>query len=89
VLVIEDLSSKEGKTSELAKLLAKVGANRRTLIAVEHKTPELIRASNNLTDIKLVQAQYLNVYDLMNADCVVLTKAALSVVTKWLEGGTN
>jgi large subunit ribosomal protein L4 len=89
VLVIEDLSSKQGKTSELAKLLTKVGANRRTLIAVEHKTPELIRASQNLTDTKLVQAQYLNVYDLMNADCVVLTKAALGVVTKWLEGGTK
>jgi large subunit ribosomal protein L4 len=89
VLVIEDLSSKQGKTSELAKLLTKVGANRRTLIAVEHKTPELIRASQNLTDTKLVQAQYLNVYDLMNADCVVLTKAALGVVTKWLEEGTK
>jgi large subunit ribosomal protein L4 len=89
LIVIEDLSSKDGKTAELAKLLNKVGATRRTLIAVESKTPELIRASKNLTDTKLVQAQYLNVYDLMNADCVLLTKSALSVVTKWLEGGAK
>jgi large subunit ribosomal protein L4 len=89
LIVIEDLSIKDGKTAELAKLLNKVGATRRTLIAVESKTPELIRASKNLTDTKLVQAQYLNVYDLMNADCVLLTKSALSVVTKWLEGGAK
>src|SRR5581483_2312010 len=39
VLVIEDLVSKEGKTTELAKLLKKVGAGRNVLIVVEQKTP--------------------------------------------------
>lgn len=89
LVVLEDLSSKDGKTAELAKLLAKVGATRRTLIAVDHKTAELVRASNNLTDTKLVQANYLNVYDILNADTIVLTSAALGVVTKWLEGETK
>lgn len=89
LVVIEDITSKDGKTSELAGLLKKLGANRRTLIAVDHKTAELQRASNNLQNVKLVQAQYLNVYDILNADHLVMTKAALDVVTKWLEGGAK
>jgi large subunit ribosomal protein L4 len=89
LVVIEDLASKEGKTSELAKLLSKIGANRRTLIAVEHKTPELVRACQNLTDTKIVQAKYLNVYDIINADTIVLTAAALTTITTWLDGGTK
>lgn len=89
LVVIEDITSKEGKTAELAKTLAKIGATRRTLIAVDHKTDELNRAVKNLPDTKLVQAKYLNVYDILNADMVVLTSAALVTVTEWLEGGTK
>lgn len=89
LVVIEDLVSKDGKTAELAKLLAKLGATRRTLIAVEHKTPELVRACSNLTNVKVVQATYLNVYDILNADSLILTTAALASVTTWLDGGTK
>jgi large subunit ribosomal protein L4 len=89
LVVIEDLASKEGKTSELAKLLSKIGANRRTLLVADHKTPELIRACQNLTDTKLVQSKYLNVYDVINADTIVMTSAALATVTTWLDGGTK
>ena len=89
LVVIEDLVSKDGKTAELAKTLAKIGATRRTLIAVDHKTDELVRASNNLADTKLVQANYMNVYDILNADTIVVTSAALAVITEWLEGGTK
>jgi large subunit ribosomal protein L4 len=89
VVVIEDIVSKEGKTSELAALLAKLGANRRTLIAVDHKEDMLVRASRNLTDVKLVQAKYLNVYDIMNADTVILTSDALKTVTEWLQPATK
>lgn len=86
LVVIEDL--KAAKTADLAKLLTKIGATRSTLIAVTDKTPELVRASNNLQDVKVVSATYLNVYDLMNADLVVLTSDALKAVTEWL-GGTK
>lgn len=85
LVVIEDINSKDGKTSELAKLLSKVGANRRTLIAVEHKTAELDRASRNLRDVKIAQANYLNVYDILNADTIILTQKGLEVVTNWLK----
>ena len=82
LVVIDDL--KADKTAELAKLFAKIGANRRVMAVVENKTPELVRASNNLKDVTLVQANYVNVYDVLNADTIVLTSDALKTVTAWL-----
>jgi large subunit ribosomal protein L4 len=86
VAVIEDIAVKTGKTSELVKLLAKIKATKNVLLVVENKTPELMQASQNLQYVKVVQAQYVNSYDALNADSIVFTTAALTAVTNWLGG---
>ena len=60
VSVIEAIEVKSGKTADLVKLLAKVSATRNVLLVVDHKTPELDRASRNLADVKVVAAKYVN-----------------------------
>ncbi len=84
-IVLEDLGF-TGKTTDAVTLLDKIGANRSTLIVVESKTPAFERSVSNLGNIKLVTAQYLNVYDVLNADHIVITTKALDVVTEWLGG---
>lgn len=84
IIVIEDFEIKNSKTSELNSLLSKVGVTRNTLLAVEHKTDDLTRSSKNLGKVKLVQAKYINVFDVMNADHIVITKSALNAVHEWL-----
>jgi len=84
IAVIEKIASKDGKTAELAKLLAKMGTTRGVLIVVPHKTDELIRASHNLQEVKLVSAKYLNVYDILNAHNIVMTADAVLIVEEWL-----
>jgi large subunit ribosomal protein L4 len=84
IVVIEEMVSKDGKTAELAKLLAKIGASRNTLIIVDQKTPELERASRNLANVKVVSATYVNVYDTLNADCIIFSQPALAATTSWL-----
>jgi large subunit ribosomal protein L4 len=84
IIVVEDLVSKEGKTAELAAMLAKIGATRRTLVVVANKSATLVRATSNIGDVKLIQATYLNVFDALNADSIVMTHEALSAVTEWL-----
>lgn len=86
LIVMEDLEVKSGKTADFAKTMAKVGATGRVLVAVEHKSDELVRASRNLAGTKVVQATYLNVYDVLNADHIVVTEAALKSVSAWLGG---
>jgi large subunit ribosomal protein L4 len=85
VVVIEDIVSKEGKTAELSKLLTKIAAKRNVVLVVEHKTPELARASSNLQNVILTTSTYLNVYDILNADNLVFTNDALAKTTEWLK----
>lgn len=85
-VVIEDFAVKDGKTKTAVALLAKVNAPSRTLLVVEPKTPELVRATANIPEVKLVAAMHLNVFDVMNATNIVMTKAAVTVVNAWLGG---
>jgi len=84
VTVVEDLVSKEGKTAELSKFLKKIDADRNVLIVVDNKQPELLRAAANLSGVIVVGAHYVNVYDVLNADTIVFTQAALKNTTEWL-----
>lgn len=84
-VVIEDISLK-GKTADAVKLLDKLGATKNVLIVVEAKTPELTRSVSNLQNVQVVTARYLNVYDILNADSIVLTNKALATVHEWLGG---
>ena len=73
-----------GKTAEVATWLADNKFDRRVLIVVDDKTPAIVRATNNLQDVKLVRATYLNVFDVMNADHIVMGTKAVAVVETWL-----
>ena len=84
LVVVEDVVSKEGKTAELSKFLAKVDATRNVLMVVDQKTPELIRASRNIQGLIIVSSHYVNVYDVLNADKIIFSQAALAQTTEWL-----
>ncbi|HSX08405.1 MAG TPA: 50S ribosomal protein L4 [Candidatus Saccharimonadales bacterium] len=88
IKVIEAFESKDGKVAKAVELLGKIDAKGSTLLVVDHKDELTVRATNNLPKVKLVQAKYLNVYDLLNADTVVISEKALAIVHEWL-GGTK
>lgn len=73
-----------GKTAEVAKFLADNKFTRKALIVVDEKTPELERATRNIQNVKLVRATYLNVYDILNADHIVIAPKAVAAIQTWL-----
>ena len=83
IVVIDDIKT-SGKTADMAKFLADNKATGTVVISVATKTPELVRATNNLANVSLVQATYLNVFTILNADVLVMTKAAVKAVEEWL-----
>ena len=76
-----------GKTTDTVKFLADNKLDRKVLIVVDEKTPELIRSTNNLQNALLIRANYLSVYHILNADAIVLTPASIEVIKKWLSKG--
>lgn len=87
ISVIEAFDAKSGKTADVVKFLGKIDAKRNILLVVEAKTEEITRATRNIQDLKVVQARYLNVYDIMNADSIVLTSKSVDTIAEWLVGG--
>lgn len=85
LIVIESFDLK-GKTQEAAALFEKLGATKSTLVVLANKTDTALRATNNLSNVKLVQAQYVNVFDVLNADSIVIASDALEILSKWLGG---
>ena len=87
VIVLETPAKLTGKTKDAVKILKDLKLEGKNVLAVANeKTPEVLRSTNNLPNVKLVRATYLNVFDIMNADAIVFSDAALKVATKWLKG---
>lgn len=85
VMVLDEPVQLSGKTKEAYALLQKLGiADKQVLAVVKEKTPELLRATNNIPNLKLVRATYLTVFDILNADVVVFSPDALTATEAWL-----
>ena len=83
-IVVADVKA-TGKTAEVAKFLADNKYDRKVLVVVDEKKPELMRATNNLQNVLVVRANYLSVYHILNADTILLSPKALPVLTTWLD----
>ena len=87
VLVLPADVKLTGKTKDAVKVLKDMKLEGKNVLAVAaEKTPEVLRSTNNLPNVKLVRATYLNVFDIMNADAVVFSEAGLKATTEWLLG---
>lgn len=84
ISVIETFDCKDGKTAPVVKLLAKLNAVKNVLLVVSVKDEMVVRATKNIPDLKVVQARYLNVYDLLNADSIIISQKSLDIIAEWL-----
>ena len=87
VFVLDKEVKLTGKTKDAVKVLKDMKLDGKNVLAVAaEKTPEVLRSTNNLPNVKLVRATYLNVFDIMNADAIVFSEAALKATENWLLG---
>ena len=87
VFVLDKDVKLTGKTKDATKVLEDMKLEGKNVLAVAaEKTPEVLRSTNNLPNVKLVRATYLNVFDIMNADAIVFSEAALKATENWLIG---
>lgn len=83
-VIVESIAT-TGKTKEVAKKLNDLKlADKAVLMVVSEKAPEVLRATNNIPNLKLVRATYLNVFDVLNADAIIFSETALKATENWL-----
>ena len=82
--IIKDFGTKMEipKTSEILALLKRVGIKTedKILIILTHPSEIIKRSIRNLEKIKLISADQLNVFDLLNANSLVIGEDALSTI---------
>ncbi len=83
IIAVESLKFDEAKTKNLAAVLAKLpSSGKKTLVITtpENKTASV--AAKNLEKVNTLPAHALNVVDLLKNEYVVVTKAAIEVLTQ-------
>ncbi len=75
--IIDNLDVKDGKTKVLAGQLEKLGLNSALFIDGDAINVSFAKASSNLVGINVLPAVGANVYDILRADALVLTRAAV------------
>jgi large subunit ribosomal protein L4 len=85
-IVVKDVKT-TGKTSEIVKFLADNKFARKTLVVVDEKTPVLMRSTNNLQKVMVVRSTYLNVFNILNADHIVIAPSSVKTIDAWLNAG--
>ena len=76
LIVVDKLELKEAKTKLMAETLKKLQAEKKALVILPEREESIIRATANLPQAKVSYVNTLNVYDILNADKLVMTVAA-------------
>lgn len=79
VKVYDAIELKEPRTKAVLAFLKKVGIDN-GLIVIEGRNSNLELATRNLKDFKVLKAAGINVYDILNYDNLLITKAALEKI---------
>ena len=69
---------------KVLNVLESLKANRKTLIVVEELTENLILATRNLENVVLIDADEINTLDVVSADNMIITEAAVKRIEEVL-----
>jgi len=80
IIVVEDAKAAEAKTKALKAQLAKLGLTSALIIDGAELDNNFALASRNIPHLDVLPVQGINVYDILRANTLVLTKAAVSAL---------
>jgi len=87
IVVVDELKLKEPKTKEMNAALKKLVGDNTALILVSNQGENeamVARSARNLPYAKILQANYLNIRDLLGYDKVILPLGALEIISEQL-----
>ena len=77
IIVVDQIKFEEVKTKCAAKMLDALKIEKRSLLVLEGRDESIIRATKNLALLDDSYVNTLNVYDILRADKLIVTRAAM------------
>ena len=82
IVVIDEIKMDAPKTKEFASFLAAVGAAKKPLVITAAADQNVVKSGRNIPGCNVTFANLINVYDIVNAEKLVLDKAALQKIVE-------
>jgi large subunit ribosomal protein L4 len=80
IVVIDEIKMDEIKTKTFKKFLDAVNVNRKALVVTAEADELVVKSARNIEGVQTTFANLINVYDILNANQLVLDKAALAKI---------
>jgi len=85
IIFLEGIELENHKTKTAVAFLKRLGIDgEKVLIVVDDIDFNLDKSTRNIPYVKVLKAEAVNVYDLLNADRILITKAALETIQERL-----
>ena len=78
--VLDDFALSEIKTKEAVKVLEALGSAKKVLVITPEKDEDIYKSVRNIEGVKVSPANAISVYDVVNADKVVILKDAVAKI---------
>ncbi len=80
IIVVDSITTGEFKTKRMVAMLNAVGADKKALIVLPEIDTMVIKSAANIPGVKTAQVNTINVYDILNADKLIIAKDAVSKI---------
>ena len=82
IVVIDAIKMDAPKTKEFAAFLSAVGADCKALVVTAEANANVVKSGRNIAGCQVTFANLLNVYDIVNADKLVIDQTALQKIVE-------
>jgi large subunit ribosomal protein L4 len=76
MVVVDAIVAEAYKTKVMADMLTAVGAKKKALVVLAENDAKVVGSFANIEGVKTAQTNTINVYDILNADTLVIAKGA-------------
>ncbi len=80
LIVLDELKMDDYKTKKFAEVMNNIKATRKALVVVAENDSKVVKSASNLPEVKTAFTNTINVYDIVNAKTLVLTKDAVAKI---------
>lgn len=80
LIVLDEFKVEEYKTKVVVDCMKAIGAGKKTLLVLADNNSFAVKSAANVAGLKTAQVNTINTYDIINADTMVIVKAAVAKI---------
>ena len=80
LIILDSIKLDEFKTKTIVEMLKALGVSKKALIVLPEVDEKVISSAKNIPGVKTTQVNTLNVYDMLNANKLIILKDSVSKI---------